>query len=59
MGLAYRWSLELVLLPNCTNERATYAFLDKVFDRFGAPTKVLIGQGTKFYGEFQKLCENT
>jgi hypothetical protein len=53
-----KW-LELVLLPNCTNERATYAFFDKVFDRFGAPTKGFIDRGTKFYGEFQELCEKT
>ncbi len=53
-----KWS-ELVLLPNCTSEKATYAFLDMVFDRFGALAKVLTDQGTKFYGEFQELCEKT
>jgi hypothetical protein len=53
-----KW-LELVSLPNCSSEGASYAFLDKVLNRFGALTKVLIYQVTKFHEEFQKLCEKT
>jgi hypothetical protein len=30
-----KW-LELVPLLDCSNERTTYAFMDKVFNRFGA-----------------------
>jgi hypothetical protein len=51
-----KW-LELVLLLDHSNERAAYAFLDRMFNRFGALTKVLIGQGIKFCGDFQKLYE--
>jgi hypothetical protein len=32
-----KW-LELVLLLDCSNEGTSYAFLNKVFNRFGAPT---------------------
>jgi len=48
---------ELVPLLDCSNEGATYAFLDKVFNRFGALAKVIIDQGTKLCGGFQKVCE--
>ncbi len=41
------------------NEATTYAFLDKVLNRFGAPIKILIDQGMTFSGEFQELCEKT
>jgi hypothetical protein len=34
-----------------------YAFLDRALNRFGAPTDVFTNQGTKFCGEFHKLCE--
>jgi hypothetical protein len=53
-----KW-LELVPLPDCSNEGTTFTFLDKVSSRFGAPIKVLTNQATKFHGEFQKLCEKT
>jgi len=53
-----KW-LELVPLPNHINEGATYAFLDRVFNRFRAPTKVLIDHGIEFRGEFQELYEKT
>ncbi len=43
----------------CGNEGASYAFLDKVLNRFGALAKIIINQGTKFYGEFQELCVMT
>jgi hypothetical protein len=36
-----KW-LELDPLLDRSNEGVTYAFLDMVFNRFGAPTKVLI-----------------
>jgi hypothetical protein len=51
--------LELMLLLNCSNEVVVYACLDKLFNRFGPSVKGLINQGTKFHGEFQKLCEKT
>jgi hypothetical protein len=51
-----KW-LELVPLPNRSSEKATYAFLDRVFNRFGLPIEVLTDQGTKLCGEFQELCE--
>jgi hypothetical protein len=35
-----KW-LELVPLPDHSNEEATYAILDRVFSEFGAPDKVL------------------
>jgi transposase-like protein len=50
-----KW-LELVPLLNCINEGVTYAFLDRVLNRFGAPSKFFTDQGIKFHGEFQKLC---
>ncbi len=46
-------------LLNCHCEGATYAFLDKVFSRFGALAKVIINQGMNLYGESQKVCEKT
>jgi hypothetical protein len=42
-----KW-LEVVPLPNCNNEGTTYAFLDRMFSKFGVPTKVLTNQCTKF-----------
>jgi transposase-like protein len=40
-----KW-LKLVLLPDYGSERATYAFLDRILNRFGVPAKVLTDQGT-------------
>jgi hypothetical protein len=51
-----KW-LELVPLPYHSNEGASYAFLDKVFNSIGALTKIIINQGIIFFGEFQKFCE--
>jgi hypothetical protein len=51
-----KW-LELVPLLDHINEGVAYAFWDMVFNRFGAPSKVFIDQGTKFCGEFHELCE--
>jgi len=42
-----KW-LELIPLPNCSNEGVAYAFLDKVFNKFGALVKVLTDQGMEF-----------
>jgi len=36
-----KW-LELVPLFDYSNDGVAYAFLDKMFNKFGAPTKVLI-----------------
>jgi hypothetical protein len=44
-------------LLGCSNERATFAFLDRVLKRFGAPSEVFTNQGMEFHGKFQKLCE--
>jgi hypothetical protein len=51
-----KW-LELVALSDCSSEGTTYAFLDRVLNRFGVPIKVFIDQGIKLCGEFQELCE--
>jgi hypothetical protein len=49
----------LVLLLDCSNEGVAYAFLDKMFNKFGAPIEVLTNQGAKFCGKFLELCEKT
>jgi len=41
-----KW-LELVPLPDCNSEGVAYAFLDKMFNRFGALTKIITNQGTE------------
>jgi hypothetical protein len=46
-----------VPLLNHNNGRIAYAFLDGVFNKFNTLAKILTNQGTKFHGEFQKLCE--
>jgi hypothetical protein len=51
-----KW-LESVPLLDCSNEGVAYAFLDKMFNRFGALVEVLTDQGTKFGRDFQDLCE--
>jgi hypothetical protein len=51
-----KW-LELVPLPDHNSEGAAYAFLDKLFNRFGVLTEVLTDQSKKFWGDFQDLCE--
>jgi hypothetical protein len=53
-----KW-LELVPLLDCSSEITTYAFLDKIFSRFGALADILTYQGTKFCGELQELCGKT
>jgi hypothetical protein len=53
-----KW-LKLVPLLDRNSESVAYAFLDMVLNRFGALVEILINKGTKFYGEFQELCEKT
>jgi hypothetical protein len=40
-----KW-LKSMPLPNQNNEIVAYAFLDRVFNRFGVLVKVLTNQGT-------------
>jgi len=35
-------------LANCNSEGIAYAFLDKMFNRFGVPVEVLTDQGTEY-----------
>ncbi len=51
-----KW-IELVPSPKKSNEGVAYAFLDRVFNHFGALAKVLTNQGTEFLDEFQVLCD--
>jgi hypothetical protein len=51
-----KW-LELVPFLDHRSEKTTYAFLDRIFRRFGAVVEILIDEGTSFCGEFQELCE--
>ncbi len=44
---------------NHSSEGATYAFLNKVLNRFGVLAKVIIDESTKLCGDFQKICEKT
>jgi hypothetical protein len=49
-----KW-LGLVLLLDCNNKGGAYAFLDKVFSRFGALAEVIINQCKKFRWVLQEL----
>jgi hypothetical protein len=51
-----KW-LEFIPLLDRSSEGVACAFKNKVFSRFGAPTKVLTNQGIKFHGKLQKLHE--
>jgi hypothetical protein len=51
-----KW-LEFVPLPYHSNERITYAFLDMVFNRFGAQAEILFDKGIELHGKFHELCE--
>jgi hypothetical protein len=51
-----KW-LEMVPLQDYNNEGAAYAFLDKMFNKFGAPIEVFTNQGMEFQKDFQNLCE--
>jgi hypothetical protein len=57
LWLHFGW--KLVLLLDCSNEGVIYAFLDKMFKKFGAPIELLTNQGAKVCGKFQKLCGKT
>jgi hemoglobin-like flavoprotein len=46
-----KW-LELVPLLDHSNEGATNAFLDKMFNKFGALVEVFINQGMEFQRDF-------
>jgi hypothetical protein len=46
-------------LQDDNNEGVAYAFLDKVFSKFGIPIETLINQHMKFCGKFQEFFENT
>ncbi len=41
------------------NEKKNYAFLDKLFNKFGISEQVFFDQGTKFHGKFQELWDKT
>ncbi len=45
-----KW-LELMPVLDCNNG-VTYAFMDKMFSKFGALAKVLIDQGMEFWKDF-------
>jgi transposase-like protein len=49
-----KW-IELVALPDKSNEGVAYSFLNRVLSHFGAPVEVLTDQGTEFLGDFQDL----
>ncbi len=50
---AFLEEVKVDVISNHNNEGATYAFLDKLFNRFGALTpKVPANQGMKFHEEF-------
>jgi len=53
-----KW-LEFVPLLYHSSKGITYTFLDKVFNRFNVPVEIFINQGTKFWGDFKDLYENT
>jgi hypothetical protein len=49
-----KW-LELMPLSHYGSEGVTYAFVDMVFNKFKAPTKICINQSTNFYGSSKSL----
>jgi hypothetical protein len=46
-------------LPNCNNENVAYAFLNKVFNKFGTLAQIFTDQNKNICGEFYELCEKT
>ncbi len=42
-----------------SNEKITYALMDRVFIRFNVPVEIFINQGMQFHEKFQELCEKT
>jgi hypothetical protein len=53
-----KW-LDLLPLLYLNNEKKNYAFLDKLFNKFGISEQVFFDQGTKFHGKFQELWDKT
>jgi hypothetical protein len=51
-----KW-LKLVPLLHYSSRGAIYAFLDRVFSRFGTLAKILINQDMKICMKFYELCE--
>jgi hypothetical protein len=52
----FKW-LVLVPLVNHSNEGATYAFMDGVFNRFRILLKTFTNQSMEFHEKFQRLHE--
>jgi hypothetical protein len=52
----FKW-LVLVPLLNHSNEGATYAFMDNLFNRFGILVEIFTNQSMEFHEKFQKLNE--
>jgi len=50
----FKW-LVLVPLLNHSIEGATYAFMDKVFNRVGILVEIFINESMEFHENFQKL----
>jgi hypothetical protein len=50
-----KW-LKLMSLSNHNNEGATYGFMEKILNRFGFSTTILIKQGMKLCEELSKNC---
>jgi len=46
-----KW-LESVPLLDHSNQGTTYAFMDRMFNRFGVPIEVLTNHGMKFRKDF-------
>jgi hypothetical protein len=46
------------VVASCSNEGAAYAFVNRVFNMFGALIEVFTNQGKEFQKDFQDLCEN-
>jgi transposase-like protein len=49
-----KW-LELVSLLDHINEKTTYAFLDRVVNKFGTQIEIFIDKGKNYVGSF-KSC---
>jgi hypothetical protein len=51
----FKW-LQMMSLPNYSNEGTTYAFLVKMLRKFGVLIELFTHQHRKFRGEYEKLC---
>jgi hypothetical protein len=54
----FKW-LELMLLWIPTMNKKTYAFLDRVFIKFGILVKIFTHRREEFHEKFQKLSNET